>query len=66
MKSRSKKIAAALAAVEAYMQNEYSSAAQIPPPPPPCVEPTAWALSARLDTMTGHRMMQFRAFSSIR
>ncbi|MDR1277020.1 MAG: hypothetical protein LBL72_11690 [Candidatus Accumulibacter sp.] len=65
MKNRSKKIAAALAAVEAYMQEEYAAAAQTPAPPPG-VEPTAWALSARLDTMTGHRMMQFRAFSNIR
>jgi hypothetical protein len=65
MKKRSKKIAAALAAVEAYMREEYAASAASLSLPPPSVEPAAWALSARLDMMSGRRMMQFRAFSNI-
>jgi hypothetical protein len=66
MKKRSKKIAVALAAVEAYMQDERAASVEASPLPPPLsVEPTAWALSARLDMMSGRRMMQFRAFSSV-
>ncbi|MDR1368102.1 MAG: hypothetical protein LBJ76_05230 [Candidatus Accumulibacter sp.] len=66
MKKKSKKIAAALAAVEAYIQEEYTADAIRQCPPPSSAEPTAWALSARLDMMSGRKMMQFRAFSNIR
>ena len=67
MKIRQKQMAAALAAVELYLQEE--AAAQAVPAPSvqqPLAEPGAWAMAGRLDMMSMRRLMQMRAIAPIR
>lgn len=64
MASKGKKLAAALAAVELYLQEEQaalSQAAAVQTVVP--AEPGQWSLSGRVDMMSGRRMIQMRAFS---
>jgi len=70
MQKAGKKLAAALAAVQLYLQEEadaanaqaaLSAASRVPPK-----EPGQWAQSGRVEQMTGRRMMQLRAFSNAR
>ena len=65
-----KKVAAALAAVQLYMQQEADEAAIAAQGEPlvPAInrEPGQWAQSGRLDMMNGRRMIQLRAFSNAR
>ena len=67
---QSKKVAAALAAVQLYLQQEEAEAAASALPEsvsvPRVAEPGAWAQSGRLDMMSGRRMIQLRAFSNAR
>lgn len=63
---KTKKIAAALAAVEAYMREESDGARAVAPLPERDATSagySAWALAARMETMTDRRMMQLRAFA---
>jgi hypothetical protein len=71
MRNAEKKLAAVLAATQLYMRQEEEEQEACRPqalPPgsslPP--EPGLWAQSARLEMMTGHRMMQMRAFACTR
>ena len=67
MEKKEKMVAAALAAVQMYLEEEAAllqagstiSAA-------PAVEPGAWAQFGRSDMMNGRRMMQMRAFAPTR
>ena len=70
MQKAGKKLAAALAAVQLYLQEEAEAAnaqaalaamSQVPP-----MEPGQWAQSGRVEQMTGRRMIQLRAFSNAR
>ena len=70
MQKAGKKLAAALAAVQLYLQEEadaanaqaaMAAARRLPPK-----EPGQWAQSGRVEQMTGRRMMQLRAFSNAR
>jgi len=70
MQKAGKKLAAALAAVQLYLQEEadaanaaatMAAASRVPPK-----EPGQWAQSGRGEQMTGRRMMQLRAFSNAR
>jgi len=70
MQKTGKKIAAALAAVQLYLQEEAeaanaqaasAAASRVPP-----MEPGQWAQSGRVDMMMGRRMIQLRAFSNAR
>lgn len=69
---QNKKVAAALAAVQLYLQQEADEAASVLcEPAPPALgnvtsEPGQWALSGRIDMMAGRRMIQLRAFSNAR
>lgn len=72
---QNKKVAAALAAVQLYLQQEEAEAAQAAAglqaaaasaPRNMTTEPGSWAQSGRLDMMTGRRMIQLRAFSNAR
>lgn len=69
---QNKKVAAALAAVQLYLQQEEAEAAAgaLPEaasaPRNMTVEPGSWAQSGRLDMMNGRRMIQLRAFSNAR
>jgi len=69
---QNKKVAAALAAVSLYLQQEEAEAAAIglsegvSAPIKMAAEPGAWAQSGRLDMMAGRRMIQLRAFSNAR
>ena len=67
---QNKKVAAALAAVQLYLQQEEAEAAARALPAavavPRMAEPGAWAQSGRLDMMAGRRMIQLRAFSNAR
>ena len=70
MQKAGKKLAAALAAVQLYLQEEadaanaaatMAAASHVPPK-----EPGQWAQSGRVEQMTGRRMIQLRAFSNAR
>ena len=70
MQKTGKKLAAALAAVQLYLQEEaeaanaqavMAAASRVPP-----VEPGQWAQSGRVDMMMGRRLIQLRAFSNAR
>ena len=69
---QNKKVAAALAAVSLYLQQEEAEAAAISlsegasAPIKMAAEPGAWAQSGRVDMMAGRRMIQLRAFSNAR
>jgi hypothetical protein len=69
MAERNKKMAAALAAVNAYLQQEEalvseqmaaSSVEQARP-----TEPNCWGMSGRVEMMTMRRLIQMRAFGRI-
>ena len=67
---QNKKVAAALAAVQLYLQQEEAEAASSllaeAVSVPRMAEPGQWALSGRLDMLSGRRMIQLRAFSNAR
>ena len=65
---QNKKVAAALAAVQLYLQQEEAEAAASVEVVSvlSVAEPGAWAQSGRLDMMTGRRMVALRAFSNAR
>ena len=62
MPTSDKKLAAALAAVEQYLEEE--AGANAPPAfvAPPPTEPNQWALQGRSEQMSGRQLMQLRAF----
>lgn len=71
MQKREKQVAAALAAVQQYLQEEEAAAlAAMEQAPAPArlqaVDPGAWALAGRMEMMSGHRMMQMRVLARIR
>jgi hypothetical protein len=70
MQKMEKKVAAALAAVRSYLQEEEDAASYLAVPVLPAenrgVEAGQWAQSGRLDMMSGRRMIQLRAFSNVR
>ncbi|BDD89466.1 hypothetical protein [Desulfofustis limnaeus] len=68
MADREKKIAAALAAVQAYLCQEESEAAArtIHPEALPPPAPTFWSLSGRQEIMNMRRLIQMRTFTSLR
>ena len=67
-----RKVAAVLAAVELYLQQEAEAAAAavLPEPVLPAAnsggEAGMWVQSGRLDMMNGRRMIQMRAFAGAR
>jgi hypothetical protein len=66
-----KKVAAALAAVHLYLQQEQEAAsldqfAPLSPVRNMPIEPNQWAQSGRVDMMGGRRLVQLRAFSNAR
>ncbi len=64
-----KKIAAALAAVNVYLQMEEAAAVQQTPPPDtasPLSAGNAWSQSGRQEMMAMRRLIQIRTFTSIR
>ena len=69
---QNKKVAAALAAVQLYLQQEEDEAAAGLLQEPASVagnmmaEPGQWAQSGRIDMMAGRRLIQLRAFSNAR
>ena len=68
MQNKAKKITAALAAVQMYLEQEEAALMQAQPvvTAQPAVEPGAWAQLGRTDMMVGRRMVQLRAFSGAR
>jgi len=66
---QNKKVAAALAAVQLYLQQEEADAAAsllaeaVSVPRNLTAEPGSWAQSGRLDMMAGRRLIQLRAFA---
>ena len=68
MVTRQKKIAAALAAVNTYLQQEETQVTAQPPEPAlqpaPAVE-SGWVMSGRMEMMTMRRLIQMRAFGRI-
>lgn len=70
MQKKARKLAAALAAVQLYLQAEEDAArAQVETLAPARNvphEPGQWAQSGRVDMMTGRRLIQLRAFSNAR
>ena len=67
MKKKEKMIAAALAAVQMYLDEEAALLqAGATASAAPAVEPGAWAQFGRSDMMNGRRMMQMRAFARVR
>lgn len=71
MKIRQKQVAAALAAVEQYLQEEEAAAqaALVPAAGPEritAVDPGHWAQAGRMEAMGMRRMMQMRAFARAR
>jgi hypothetical protein len=70
MAEKEKKIAAALAAVNAYLHMEESEAAarlvQPETPPVPPVQQSFWSHSGRQEMMTMRRLIQMRTFNSFR
>ena len=70
MDSMEKKMAAALAAVSAYMQQEQEAyaeavAAAMEPPQPPAVEFNYWGQSGRQGMMQMRSLMQLKAFNRL-
>lgn len=68
MADMQKRMAAALAAVNAYLQMEEQAAAQLALQPPqiPESQPSVWSHSGRQDMMTLRRLIQLRTFTSQR
>jgi hypothetical protein len=67
MKIRQKQVAAVLAAVDLYLQEEAAAqAAQAQAAPRRAVEPGTWAVAGRMDAMSLRRLMQLRAFAQLR
>jgi hypothetical protein len=71
MESMEKKMAAALAAVSAYMQQEQEAYADalaeaMAPPKPPVIEMNLWGQSGRQGMMTMRSLMQMKAFDRFR
>lgn len=70
MAEQEKKIAAALAAVNAYLHMEESEAAAPLAPPEPAAKPPVqqsfWSHSGRQEMMTMRRLIQMRTFTSFR
>ncbi len=71
MGTMEKKMAAALAAVSAYMQQEQEAyveavAAAMEPPKPPAIELNFWGRSGRQDMMAMRNLMQMKAFDRFR
>ena len=70
MHKTGKKVAAVLAAVQLYLQEEAEAAnAQEAMAAASCIspiEPGQWAQSGRVEMMAGRRMIQLRAFSNAR
>ena len=68
MADMQKKMAAALAAVNAYLQMEEQAAAQLTTEPPqiPAAQPSFWSHSGRQDMMTMRRLIQLRTFTNQR
>lgn len=69
MAEKNKKMAAALAAVNVYLQQEealvsgQSAASTVQPARP--VESSGWGMSGRVEMMTMRRLIQIRAFGRI-
>jgi hypothetical protein len=69
MDERQKKMAAALAAVNTYLQQEEAlAAAQIPVPGPGPVQAVegGWVMSGKMEMMSMRRLIQMRAFGRVR
>jgi hypothetical protein len=71
MGTMEKKMAAALAAVSAYMQQEQEAyaeaiAAAMEPPEPPVIELNHWGQSGRQSMMAMRNLMQMKAFDRFR
>lgn len=70
MKIRQKQVAAALAAVEQYLQEEEAAAqaaqAVVTAERVAVADPGFWAQAGRMEAMGMRRMMQMRAFARIR
>ncbi len=68
--SNPKKMAAALAAVELYLEAERASSVNCAPAQSPIhdysVEPSAWSQTGRMDMMGMRRLLQLRAFPALR
>ena len=67
MQAKGKKYAAALAAVQLYLEEEEAALAQAQALVRPAIaprEPGQWAQSGRMEMMAGRRMIQLRAFSN--
>ena len=67
MQAKGKKYAAALAAVQLYLEEEEAARAQAQAVVWPAIaprEPGQWAQSGRMEMMAGRRMIQLRAFSN--
>ena len=66
MAERKKKMAAALAAVNAYLQQEEAQVATqlaaSSAPAGPAIEPNGWGMSGGMEMMTMRRLIQMRAF----
>jgi hypothetical protein len=67
MKIRQKQVAAALAAVDLYLEEEAAALAARAPAGPARViaDPGAWAQAGRLDAMSLRRLMQLHAFARV-
>jgi hypothetical protein len=71
MGNMEKKMAAALAAVSAYMQQEQEAFVEaltkaMEPPKPPVIELNLWGQSGRQNMMTMRNLMQMKAFDRFR
>lgn len=69
MADTKKKMAAALAAVNAYLQEEQAAAAQAQAPPAPEVAAPGmshWSFSGRQEMMAMRRLVQLRVFDRFR
>ena len=71
MSNQGKKFAAAMAAVQLYLEEEEAALAQAEEAlqanaVAPSSEPGQWAQSGRIEMMAGRRMIQLRAFSNLR
>ncbi len=72
MSNQGKKFAAAMAAVQLYLEEEEAALAQAEAVATPATaslaprEPGQWAQSGRIEMMAGRRMIQLRAFSNLR
>jgi hypothetical protein len=71
MGNMEKKMAAAMAAVSAFMQQEQEAyaeavAAAMAPPEPPAIDLNLWGQSGRQGMMTMRSLMQMKAFDRVR